>query len=282
LIKKDKLPNEININGTVFHQGNIAHITYNINNHTTLASVTILPTCDGDVSSLEGQLYVDKSRDIAYSEALHSAVISIGSNHNYFNTEWTPGLAQAPATDDWGDVDNPVCGSRLGMYRLTAAEQQVVGAAYTMALIRLAVNQDTTMLQLLDGSYVKPAVVGRAEIATHAIGGATHRYLYTPVKGHVFVTKGMKQKRCRGYQDSFYEIATCLDDNDDMQSPHWVQTFATSPAVQAVHLEWSKRRGATAWFTVTKEFRNLTGYDTIDFRIANNPFSILGTPIRVI
>jgi dienelactone hydrolase len=50
-------------------------------------SATILPTCDGDVYELPGQTYIDYSRDIAYSEALRTAVISLGSNHNFFNTE---------------------------------------------------------------------------------------------------------------------------------------------------------------------------------------------------
>jgi hypothetical protein len=98
-------------------------------------------TCDGDVSDLQGQLYIDRSRDIAYSEALRSAVIAIGANHNYFNTEWTPGLAVAPSNDDWWDSSDPVCGD-TGSVRLTAQQQQKVGSAYTIALVRLAVNQE--------------------------------------------------------------------------------------------------------------------------------------------
>ena len=69
-------------------------------------SVNILPTCDGDVPLLEGQVYVDDSRDIAYSEALRSSVISVGSNNNFFNTEWTPGMAVAPSWDDFWPDDN--------------------------------------------------------------------------------------------------------------------------------------------------------------------------------
>jgi hypothetical protein len=49
-----------------------------------------------------------ESRDIAYSKALQSAVISLGCNHNYFNTEWTPGHAKAPASDDWEEPDHTV------------------------------------------------------------------------------------------------------------------------------------------------------------------------------
>jgi hypothetical protein len=242
-------------------------------------SVTLLPTCDGDVSNLEGQLYIDQSRDIAYSEALRSAVISIGSNHNYFNTEWTPGLAQAPSNDDWYDADDSVCGSNSGLYRLTVPEQQIVGLTYTMALIRLVVDQDETMLQLLDGSYVKPAVVGRAEIATHAVGGAAHRYLFTPDKGRVLTTRGMKHFRCEGFNDTFAPFLPQCDEFFDA-SPHWTY-LSVLPSPKAVRLDWSISPGATATFVVPIGLRNLTGLDTINFRIANDPKSVVGASVKV-
>ena len=66
--------------------------------------MTILPGCDGDVSDLQGQMYVDGTRGVSRGTALHSAVYMVGANHNYFNSEWTPGQAEAPAFDDfWTD-----------------------------------------------------------------------------------------------------------------------------------------------------------------------------------
>ena len=35
----------------------------------------------------------------------------MGANHNFFNTEWTPGLSQAPSFDDWGGGKNATCGT---------------------------------------------------------------------------------------------------------------------------------------------------------------------------
>ena len=53
-------------------------------------TVSVLPSCDGDVSDLQGQRYVDVGRDMASDDtALKSAVMIYGANHNYFNTEWT-------------------------------------------------------------------------------------------------------------------------------------------------------------------------------------------------
>jgi hypothetical protein len=64
-------------------------------------SVTILPGCDGDVSDLQGQMYLDATRGVSRGAALHSALHFVGANHNYFNTEWTPGQSEAPSSDDF-------------------------------------------------------------------------------------------------------------------------------------------------------------------------------------
>ncbi|HYN96315.1 MAG TPA: hypothetical protein VES42_20930, partial [Pilimelia sp.] len=74
-------------------------------------SVVVLPGCDGDVADLQGQSYVDLTRGVSRGEALHSAVYVVGANHHYFHSEWTPGLAKAPAEDDWPAADDPVCGA---------------------------------------------------------------------------------------------------------------------------------------------------------------------------
>lgn len=113
-------------------------MSYFLTNFTLFSSKA---TCDGDVSDLSGQTYIDRSRDIAFSDALRSAVTVYGTNHNYFNTAWTPGLSNSPAKDDWKDPSDPICGEG-GSLRRTIQEQQAVGAAYTAALIRLAVNQE--------------------------------------------------------------------------------------------------------------------------------------------
>ena len=61
-----------------------------------IATAVILPYCDGDVVDLQGQIYIDQSRDLTRDRALRSAVLVIGTNHNFYNTEWTPGLAAGP------------------------------------------------------------------------------------------------------------------------------------------------------------------------------------------
>ena len=69
-------------------------------------TVTLLPYCDGDVSDLQGQNFTDDGRDVTadptHDLAFHSSVLVMGADHNFFNSEWTPGLSAAPSFDDWG------------------------------------------------------------------------------------------------------------------------------------------------------------------------------------
>jgi hypothetical protein len=83
-----------NIRGTVL----IGPTIFGQNPVADVPSMTILPGCDGDVSDLQGELAVDGTRGISSGTALHSAVYVIGANHNYFNSEWTPGVLELRQT----------------------------------------------------------------------------------------------------------------------------------------------------------------------------------------
>ncbi|HWO68128.1 MAG TPA: hypothetical protein VNO31_49650, partial [Umezawaea sp.] len=140
-------------------------------------SVTILPGCDGDVSDLQGQLYVDATRGVSRGTALHSALYFVGANHNYFNTEWTPGQAEAPASDDFrSPPEDPVC-SPGQTTRLTAEQQQAAGATYVAAAARLFVAGDRRVLPLLDGSGVRAPSADPARVLAHAVGGARSPFI---------------------------------------------------------------------------------------------------------
>jgi hypothetical protein len=134
-------------------------------------SVTILPGCDGDVGDLQGEMYVDASRGLGRGAALHSALYVVGANHNYFNTEWTPGLSEAPSSDDFFYPDDPLCSTGVPN-RLTPAQQQDVGATYIAAAARLFVAGDQRVLPLVDGSGVRAPSADPARVLSHAVGGA--------------------------------------------------------------------------------------------------------------
>ncbi|GAA0519005.1 hypothetical protein Ade02nite_80000 [Paractinoplanes deccanensis] len=135
-------------------------------------SATILPGCDGDVFDLQGQMYVDETRGVSRGKALHSALYMVGANHNYFNTEWTPGQSAAPSWDDFpsDQVQDAVCSPGTPT-RLTAAQQQKAGATYIAAAARVFVQDDDRVLPLLDGGGVRAPSAGPARVLSHALGG---------------------------------------------------------------------------------------------------------------
>jgi hypothetical protein len=135
-------------------------------------SVTILPGCDGDLGNLEGQAYVDGTRGVSRGVALHSALYVIGANHNYFDTEWTPGqAADRSADDDFAFHHDRLCSARRPGDRLTPRQQQAVGATYIAAAARLFIAGDDRVRPLLDGTGVRAESAGPARVLSSALGG---------------------------------------------------------------------------------------------------------------
>ncbi|MFG1603292.1 hypothetical protein [Actinoplanes sp. NPDC049265] len=137
-------------------------------------SATILPGCDGDVSDLQGQIYVDGTRGVGNGKALHSALYFVGANHNFFNTEWTPGQSAAPSFDDFStdpEAPDPLCSPGTPT-RLTERQQQTAGATYIAAAARLFVGGDDRVRPLLDGSGVRAPSADPARVLSHAVGAA--------------------------------------------------------------------------------------------------------------
>lgn len=198
-------------------------------------STTVLPGCDGDVSDLQGQIYADGTRGVGRGAALHSAVYMTGANHNFFNSEWTPGQAKAPAEDDFGSDDavDPVCtpGTKT---RLTAPQQQTAGAAYIAASARLFVAGDDRARPLLDGSGVRMLSAGPARVLTDAVGAhRTPAFLPGP---SVSVRGG---RLCAAVDPD--PARACLPSDVAGASPHFAAwETATEPGRDAVAMTWSK------------------------------------------
>ncbi len=200
-------------------------------------SVTILPGCDGDVSDLQGQIYVDGTRGVSRGAALHSALYVVGANHNFFNTEWTPGQAVAPAWDDFGsEAPDKVCTLGKAKTRLTARQQQTVGATYLAAAARLFVAGDDRVRPLLDGSGFRAASAGPARVLSHAIGGARKPLL---VPASTTKVTGTGARLCQ--QVTPVAKLACADPEGwTERSPHFVG-FAVNPEPgrYAVRMNWS-------------------------------------------
>ncbi|GAA3984134.1 hypothetical protein [Streptomyces plumbiresistens] len=220
-----KVRGTVLIGPTIFGQNPVADVP----------SVTILPGCDGDVSDLQGEVYVDGTRGVSKGTALHSAVYMVGANHNYFNSEWTPGQAEAPAWDDfWDDEEapDPVC-SPSAATRLTADQQHQAGATYIAAAARLFVGGDDRVLPLLDGSGRRAPSADPARVLTHAVGARRGAGLLPD--GPVTVTGA---ELCSAIDPD--PAVACLDPEAAGSSPHfaWWETEREAGR-RAVALKWS-------------------------------------------
>ncbi|MFK0024599.1 alpha/beta hydrolase family protein [Streptomyces sp. NPDC090798] len=227
-----KIRGTVLIGPTIFGQNPVADVP----------STTILPGCDGDVSDLQGEVYVDGTRGVSRGTALHSAVYVVGANHNFFNTEWTPGKSEAPSFDDfWDDPQqqpDPVCstGTRT---RLTADQQHQAGAAYIAAAARLFVAGDDRVRPLLDGSGRRAPSAGPARVLTHAVGA--HRTGGFLPDAPVKVTGG---RLCSALDPD--PAVACLAPDAAGRSPHFARWWTEKEAGRgAVALTWSAPGAAT-------------------------------------
>jgi hypothetical protein len=236
-------------------------------------TTVLLPYCDGDVSDLQGQQYVDQGRSIAVGDnSLKTAVLVMGANHNFFNTEWTPGLSKAPSEDDWFDQGDRVCGTQA-KGRLTATQQRAVGATYVAAAAKAFLSGSSSAVRLLDGTPVRAASAGRAVALTEAVGGRRQR-LFTAAASDVVRDRGATSaSRCAGFvlpdADGTMPAAPCsLPASDGGLSPHWLPA-SSQPAPQALRVRWTgKGGGATFGPSVARDVRRATA---VDLRVIVDP-----------
>ncbi len=194
-------------------------------------SMTILPGCDGDLIDLQGQLHVDATRGVGRGAALHSSVFVFYANHNYFNTEWTPGLSAAKSFDDYPSQHDPICRT-ISPNRLTPDQQQNVGKTYVAAAAAAFVAGNDGARPLLDGSGVRAQSADPARVLSHAIGGNRTPLL---VPDAATVVNGAGGALCEQV------LAPPSHGCDNASSPHFVPLTAVRPEAgrYAVVVDWS-------------------------------------------
>ncbi|MEV6604798.1 hypothetical protein [Kutzneria sp. NPDC051319] len=218
------------IRGNVF----IAPTIFGQNPTPDVPSVTFLPACDGDVYNLQGQQYVDSTRGVSKGKALHSALYIAGANHNFFNSEWTPGVSTAPSVDDYhaGPTPNPLCDPGQPA-RLTAPQQRAVGATYVAAAAHLFLDHDLRVQPLLDGSGVRAPSADPAHVLSAALGAER-----TPV---VIPDGNTKISGSGKLCDEINTATACLTGRAQFQSPHTValNSSSTEAGREAIDVRWS-------------------------------------------
>ena len=244
-------------------------------------TVTLLPACDGDVLDLQGQTLVDRGRDLyGGAGALRSSVWFAGGNHNYLNTEWTPGLSvSGTGSDDARYIYSgvPRTSSCHESRRLSPSEARTIGASYLAAVVRWVQDGDSSMRPLLDGTGTVPAPVHAAGMDVRATSLAgPDRLLLTPQPGVRVQGRHVRIAACvgnalNGFAD---EPGTCaLGAVAEGLDTAWLgQPFIYSylPGRTAVRMSWTRPGwGAVQLGGVT----DLSGSSRVSARVVVDPAS---------
>ena len=128
-----------------------------------VAVAQLLSYCDGDVSDLQGVHAYDDARYKIFNSGFQQYVTVLGGDHNFYNSNWTPGSA-FPSSDDWGIPSDPQCGSGPGNGRLSAAQQRSVAQAYLASFFRSEIRGESIFKPLIDGTGGLPPSVSAFSI----------------------------------------------------------------------------------------------------------------------
>ncbi|MFC9695046.1 Calx-beta domain-containing protein [Kribbella sp. NPDC056951] len=239
-----------------------------------VAMSVLLPYCDGDVSDLQGQKFYDDTRNsITGDGAARSTVTVLGANHNFFNTEWTPGQSVAPSFDDWGGEGTKAPCDAKYAGRLKAKEQQAVGTAYVAGFFRLQLGHEKQFLPLFDGSDSRTASAGKAVVRVVAQAPLASRRDVTAFDKAL--PKGALSGKatavvCAGETGK----SACLTTTGAGDAPHWdPAAFAShAPTLAVTKLSWTDKTGVLRLNLPTVQ-RDVRKYAALSFRAAPDPTS---------
>ena len=140
-----------------------------------VSTAVLLPYCDGDVFDLQGQHVLDDTRlGSPKDRSIRSSILMLGANHNYFNTEWSPGSVSQGYDDAWSDDERATCGPK-NPGRLSPAQQQRAGNAYLAGWVRATLGHERRVLPLFDGSGARAASAGKAVVRTAFTAASSDR-----------------------------------------------------------------------------------------------------------
>ncbi|MCC7635845.1 hypothetical protein [Stenotrophomonas rhizophila] len=225
------------------------------------ALAVMLPYCDGDVSDLQGQRYVDASRHAGVGNVPQATLIAHGANHNFYNAVWTPGTGPG-ASDDALYFDRSGLCRQASPYRLPAPAQYRAGAAYIAAFFRLHLGDEHQLAPLFDGSATRPP--GEAVVQSVASAPPLDRLdLASFQRDTAGISHlGWNALYCdgRAYQPGPTQ-AYCADESWEGTVPHWTG-LGTG---QMLRLSWSGGRGQSR-ILLPGGVTDVSGYGMLSLR----------------
>ncbi|HZO05020.1 MAG TPA: hypothetical protein VFB52_01410 [Solirubrobacterales bacterium] len=112
---------------------------------------TLLPACDGDVTTIAGANAFERGKYVAPDDPYAKIQYYVeGANHNFYNTRW-------PSSDRGGS--DIACGTAFGTgkARLTPEDQRKTGLATMPTFLRAYIGGETDLMPWLTGEAGLPA-----------------------------------------------------------------------------------------------------------------------------
>lgn len=233
----------------------LAPTDFNARGVPDIAMLSLVPYCDGDVSTLHGLRTYDHSR-LLDNATPKVQVLVRGTNHNFYNSRWYDdvGLPVYPGNDAAFGVASasPACNAprQAGGWRWTPAETQQESIVHV-------------------GGFLRWQVGGEAGLAPFFTGGAELPGAACPVTGcagvAVVTTKLPQADRLLVVGDAPGEDAAVIEGFDSAR-PCGEGECAPNlySSADALDLQWSK----PATLTIVLGAGDLSRHDVLAFRIA--------------
>ncbi|HEX4844303.1 MAG TPA: hypothetical protein VFV57_11575 [Limnobacter sp.] len=241
----------------------LAPTDYNFDVVDGSAYATLLPYCDGDVEDVQGAFVYDDSRYFkADDNAAKFQIVTMGSNHNYFNTVWT--------SDDWTITnpgnDDPFCGTNSASNRRdTPEEQRALGQFFMASFFRYFVGGEQAFAHYWNGraavaQQACPDGVGPCEFRHHLsiTPKATDRLLINPFGEAAALTMNKLGGAVTQQGLRTYEI--CDPDTEGVGCPS-ATTFSITPQLAVAWDAPAKIRNAFP-------AKDASQFDLISVRVA--------------
>ncbi|MGE7139405.1 hypothetical protein ACQKIE_17405 [Luteibacter sp. NPDC031894] len=201
---------------------------------------SVLPYCDGDVSTLEGQAFVDDGAHAFGDSALRTTVLMMGANHNFYNSVWSEeghGGDDVELASDF--ADDATCGVGRST-RLTQAEQEHLGAGYMAAWFRLTLGREGRFLPLFDGTSASLRGLPRADVRSVPVLPSEDRLDVLTAALRLGDWRAGGGVQARWCAEAAVDIDDCPrreEEAIDVRQPHWSSGLGESGTM--LRVDWA-------------------------------------------